>query len=64
MYKRIENLKTYHRKGYHKKIIKINFNDIAMQIFDNETCKKPKVVIWLAEIKSINVKTEAEQADK
>ena len=61
LYKRIDNLKSYHNKGYHKKTIKINFDDIAMQIFDYETNKKPKTVIWLAEIKSINLKNEQEK---
>jgi hypothetical protein len=64
LYKRIENLKAYHRRGYHRKVIKINFNDIALQIFDCDTTAKPKTVIWLAEIKAISVKTEHETADK
>jgi len=63
LYKRIENLKVYHRKGFHKKVVKINFNDLCMQIFDNSGASKPDAVIWLAQIQAISVTTEQKQLE-
>jgi hypothetical protein len=58
VYKKIEKVKHYHKSAYHKKTFKINFADIALQIFDGVRMGTPKTVIWLAEIKYVSFKAD------